>query len=76
MSNKFIEKIHEESVDNNGYFIGFPRSLKSNVALTTPFEKFLGFTKQEINDVWSKHQQYVMKKMNAETLQDIKAREI
>ena len=76
MSNEFIEKIHKEAVDSNGYFIGYPRSLRSNVVLTTPFEKLLGFTKKEINDMWSKHQQYVMKKMNAETLQDIKARAV
>tara|TARA_Y100000004_G_scaffold46959_1_gene51636 strand:+ start:332 stop:574 length:243 start_codon:yes stop_codon:yes gene_type:complete len=75
MSNKFIEKIHEEAVDSNGYFIGYPRSLESNVVLTTPFEKLLGFTKQEINYRWSKHHQYVMKKMNAKTLQDIEGKE-
>ena len=31
--------------------------------------------KQEINYRWSKHQQYVMKNMNAKTLQDIKENE-
>ena len=67
MSNKFIEKIHKEAVDSNGYFIGYPRSLESNVVLTTPFEKLLGFTKQEIN--YSKSN--IIKLLNDEVKEDL-----